>query len=607
MTTEDMLDIFKGRVDFVGTSSGMSVQVNRPLVDYVQRHLDGVDRLGFYNLLPNNVIRFAVIDFDSHQKPDAYRQTMDKLSSQCEEYLRKAGLYVYREISKSGYGNYHLWIFFDEDISAKFIRSVLSAFIIQVLKPETALEIFPKQNAGDKGNFIWLPFFGKDVSEDKTVFIDASGKKYDAEFKPNSRKTLDELADFYHLELKETTSAKVSRKTDYSEILSNGVPVGERNNTVTRIAGHLKHAGLPISETKAILQLWNKNLASPLSDKELCTTVRSIYSYSTESAQDTIYHTGGAMLKMPIPVHYDLVEGLMHEQSVNFLSGEEGCGKSLLAMNLAISVASGKPNFLGYNITKHGKVLFLNNELGFPDFLIRFQKMSVGLNPEQLDNFITPTTVPPLNEYYSELDELLAAEKPCLLVLDCLYWSHDLKENDSSEMKSLMRQLISLRDKHRLCILVVHHTKKGSRYQKMHNDNMRGAGVFGSATDSVFQFRRSAIDDTKRLFKPTKLRHGADGLRHAHLIALNDETLWFCDEGKTDEDERIATLTTPKKDIFEIDFSAIMKPGEKVSRKEILEKCKSLGCDERTIDRKLKEAKDRSIIASVKNGQYTLT
>ncbi len=71
MDAKEFLSIFAGRVDVVGRSSRMSVKINDgELLAYVEEHLAGKERVGFYNLLDGDVVRFAVIDFDSHGQSD---------------------------------------------------------------------------------------------------------------------------------------------------------------------------------------------------------------------------------------------------------------------------------------------------------------------------------------------------------------------------------------------------------------------------------------------------------------------------------------------------------------------------------------------------------
>jgi hypothetical protein len=314
---------------------------------------------------------------------------------------------------------------------------------------------------------------------------------------------------------------------------------------------------------------------------------------------------GQEIIQMEIPKQSFLVKDLISEQSVNFLSGEEGCGKSMIAMNLGISVAVGAAKWLAYDITKSGKVLYLNNELAFPDFARRLKSMSASLPAAgDIANFVVPKEVPALDRCWEALNETCEQLGPCLVVGDSLYFCHDADENDSSKMKALMRQFLALRDRHNLAVLLIHHTKKGARYERMHNDQMRGSNVFGGITDTVLQMRRSATDERKRIIKPTKFRHVSDENRKCRLLSLDSETLWFRDEGETDEGAHISCPEATAED--QIDFKHILQPGEVASRKQMLDRCSHLGYDERTIDRLLKKGKEAGTLKSPKYGYYGL-
>lgn len=311
------------------------------------------------------------------------------------------------------------------------------------------------------------------------------------------------------------------------------------------------------------------------------------------------------IVKMQIPEQAFLVKNLISEYSLNILMGEEGCGKSLLAMNLALSIAVGAKQWLSYDIEKHGKVLFLNNELSFPDYARRLKAMVERLPASgDISNLIIPKEVPAIDECWETLNETCEHEKPCLIVVDCLYFTHNKDENDSSEMKALMRQFLALRDKYALALLIVHHTKKGSQYQRMHNDQMRGSNVFGGSADTTLQIRRSSADEGKRIIKPLKGRHIPDAMRKCRLLSLDPVNLWFKDEGEIDEGEHIAMTNLTAKEC--IDFKNILQVSEIVSRKDIIERCKYLGYDERTIDRLLKDAKNQGTLKVPKYGYYSL-
>jgi hypothetical protein len=315
--------------------------------------------------------------------------------------------------------------------------------------------------------------------------------------------------------------------------------------------------------------------------------------------------SGREISEMMILEQSFLVKNLISEQSVNFLSGEEGCGKSLIAMNLGISLAVGAAKWLAYDIAKSGKVLYLNNELAFSDFARRVKSMSGSLPaPGDVANFIVPKEVPALDQCWETLNETCEQIRPCLIIVDCLYFAHDKDENDSSEMKALMRQFLALRDRYNLALLLIHHTKKAARYERMHNDQMRGSNVFGGITDTVLQMRRSAADESKRIIKPTKFRHVSDENRKCRLLSLNRETLWFKDEGETDEGDHIATAVQTAEE--SIDFVGVFGDKKELSRKEIQERCQPLGYDERTIDRILKKAKSSGSLKVPRYGYYGL-
>jgi hypothetical protein len=316
-------------------------------------------------------------------------------------------------------------------------------------------------------------------------------------------------------------------------------------------------------------------------------------------------YTGLEIANMEIPEQAFLIDNLISEYSLNILMGEEGCGKSLLAMNLALSIAVDAKQWLSYDIKKHGKVLFLNNELSFPDFARRLKTMVERLPaPGDISNLIIPKEVPAISECWDTLNESCQQEKPCLIVIDCLYFSHNKDENDSSEMKALMRQFLALRDRYGLAVLIVHHTKKGSRYQRMNNDQMRGSNVFGGSADTTLQIRRSSVDESKRIIRPLKGRHIPDAMRKCRLLSLDPVNLWFKDEGETEEGEHIAMETQTAQE--SIDFKSIFGDAKELSRKEILERCKPMGYDERTIDRLLKNAKVNGILKMPKYGYYSL-
>ncbi|MGB5873395.1 MAG: AAA family ATPase, partial [Bacteroidota bacterium] len=314
---------------------------------------------------------------------------------------------------------------------------------------------------------------------------------------------------------------------------------------------------------------------------------------------------GKEMINLVLPPQRDLLKGILREKSLSFLAGEEGSGKSLLAMNLGLCIATGGRNFLSWDVQRSGRVLFLNYELYFEDFVFRFRQMVERKpGPEGIDNFAIPKAVPPVVQMLDFLRDYCKSYSPALIVLDCLYYSHNEDENDPSKMKALLRLLQAIRDDFATCVLVVHHFRKGGRFEKMNSELMRGAGVFGQAADSVLMMRRSRDDESKRVLKPAKLRHSGDHLRDARLLSLDPRYLWFRDEGVTKEEDHLECSASSTS--AWIPWSEVFPEGKEMQFSEILAACRPMGHSDKTTQRALaKEVKEGRIVKT-KHGWYTL-
>lgn len=611
-----LLELLGGRTDAISVlNADGGYQCLKPdngqFKKTIGEHATGLRRAGVYLVDDNDTVKACVIDVDCHSD-DSQRDLMHLFAFNVHERLTNEGIINFVELSKGGFGNYHLWIFFDAPIEAALVRSVLHALVedelskLQLGEQDTKpnFEIFPKQDAlnGGIGNCINLPLFPPDVQEGRTVFVDRQLQIYIPDFKKNS------IASLKFLE-KILPKAKPKERSEGIGLLTQDVPKGARHNTLARLVGTERARGHSEEETLLITSIWNERLTDSLPEREVRETVHSLYAKESlhkkqfEETKSFDLFRGSNMSTMQIPNEADLLKGILRAKSLAFLAGEEGSGKSLLAMNLGISVATGALKFLAWIIEQPGKVIFLNNELYFEDVVRRFQYMINTLPGRgSLDNFIAPREVPPLAECFGILNQLCESEKPALVLLDCLYFAHNEDENDSSKMKDLMRQLQSLRDNHGTCVLVVHHLKKGGRDQRLNSELMRGAGVFGAAADSILMLRRSQTEESKRIIRATKLRHSGDDNKTARLLSLNPETLWFSDCGEANEDEHISSASTAG-DI--VDFEAILSGGE-MRFGEILKACEGYGYNQKTIQRQLNEAVEGGKVHKPRHGWYAI-
>jgi hypothetical protein len=180
----DFYAIFRGRTDKVGLATSLSTDRSSEgaILQDVRNHLDGNCRLGFYNLLPDGRVPWAMIECEAHGSLRVDNPSVRSL--EVARLFTHEGISIYREISKYPDGNaYHNWIFFETPISAEKVHVSLNALLKSALGIH--VEVFPKgHDPATIGNFVWLPMFGGQdewgigVSAGRTVFIDDSGVPY---------------------------------------------------------------------------------------------------------------------------------------------------------------------------------------------------------------------------------------------------------------------------------------------------------------------------------------------------------------------------------------------------------------------------------------------
>jgi len=161
--------LFSGRLDRYGVETPKGpVSVKKELNDSViQEHIEGKTRVGTYPLRLDSTVSWCCVDIDQEDR---------ELVNMIQAILIENNFYPYVERSRSR--GYHIWSFFDEPVSAKIVRKVLS----NVLAEAKDVEIFPKQDALSSqdgvGNYVFAPLQGVSVKQDRTVFVDSEFKTY---------------------------------------------------------------------------------------------------------------------------------------------------------------------------------------------------------------------------------------------------------------------------------------------------------------------------------------------------------------------------------------------------------------------------------------------
>jgi hypothetical protein len=265
-----LTEYFVTRKDRICVYPEMSISIDGNLEEWIDRHIKGEKRLGFYTLNLDSTVNWAVIDLDNHSSDDEVSGYIEKYLDEFKSLSNQIGLHYNMEISKRG--DFHIWVFFDEPIDARIVRTFFHQYNRLIgdksslpLKWICNIEIFPKQDrlqsADEFGNLVWLPFFGgtdkigAGVQDGKTVFLDADGK----ESHSPTLKTIADLEEFAKLlciDL-DKPAGDIAVETISSDalgsILQNGVGEGSRNSIAFDIARKLKYKGLSMGEVSPIV------------------------------------------------------------------------------------------------------------------------------------------------------------------------------------------------------------------------------------------------------------------------------------------------------------------------------------------------------------------
>jgi RecA-family ATPase len=117
-----------------------------------------------------------------------------------------------------------------------------------------------------------------------------------------------------------------------------------------------------------------------------------------------------------------LIEGLWGDQAVGIVGGEPKCGKSFLALDMAVAVAAGVPCLRRFPVPRPGRVLLFPAEDPLPDVRARLAGIGRAAGVALADLDVQVITAPSLRLDLAADQERLAATVaalgPVLLILD---------------------------------------------------------------------------------------------------------------------------------------------------------------------------------------------
>lgn len=188
-----------------------------------------------------------------------------------------------------------------------------------------------------------------------------------------------------------------------------------------------------------------------------------------------------------------LVEGLWSEQAVGILGGEPKCCKSFLALDLAVSVASGAACLRHFPVRRSGKVLLFPAEDSLAIVRQRLEGIAGAAQVPFASLPVEVITSPSLRldtpSDRQRLANTVENLRPILLILDPLIRLHRVDENDATQIAALLSYLRQLQRQFHLAVLLVHHARKDSNSSRP-GQALRGSSELHGWGDSNLYMRR---------------------------------------------------------------------------------------------------------------------
>lgn len=197
-----------------------------------------------------------------------------------------------------------------------------------------------------------------------------------------------------------------------------------------------------------------------------------------------------------------LVEGLIERGTKGLVVARPKTGKSLLFLEIAVCLASGKGLFGGRPYVRPVKVAVVSREDGpeiVQDRLYQLAK-GHGLDPKELDRNVLINTHEQAASFNIQKDDdrkkmidWLRAGKVEFCVIDVLERIHLAKENSNDEMKIVMKSIEDIGKEAECQMCVIHHTRE--------DGGVKGATSIEGWADYIFKLESDSQDETIKTLK----------------------------------------------------------------------------------------------------------
>ena len=191
-----------------------------------------------------------------------------------------------------------------------------------------------------------------------------------------------------------------------------------------------------------------------------------------------------------------IINTLLPKDQTSALAGTTGSRKSYMAMQMAMSVANGEKDCMGFPIDNTGlKVLYVDTEIGEAEGVRRFQRIKSKMNWKGNNNWMMITKGGSTVDIWDTVRDIMHWHRAELIVIDSLYNSTKIDDfSKGGNVAKVTDELYKLKDEFDCTTLSVCHFNKGGNDMGLYLDRMSGASQLKNNLEFVMCMTKTNVE-----------------------------------------------------------------------------------------------------------------
>lgn len=317
---------------------------------------------------------------------------------------------------------------------------------------------------------------------------------------------------------------------------------GRRSDILWALEKELVKAQVPLEDAFQMIKLsaWNKYQGRADEEVRIKAELTKVYNESTAAPRTEVqvgrFHPVRAeelLARTEVGLSW-LIDQIWTSGSNGMIAGEPKTYKSTVAMDMAVSIASGVPLWESFKVNEPGPVLLIQNENSDWIMKDRLHKIlhskSLEGSTEQVRggvNIRWPKDLPlylvnnsgytfSTEENRDEIEELIDSIKPRAIIFDPLYLMFEGDVNSSSELQPLLQWWMDLKNRYKTAVIVIHHWNKSGTSKRGGQRMLGSTTLHGWTESSLYLNEQTNLAGERTIFVEREFR-GAGVQHHLEL------------------------------------------------------------------------------------------